>query len=77
MKNWRLLFLLPLVGCSYTMYLSGADEHGGTVNLVTNLSQDAAIEKAKEHCEQYHLAARILTTDLASGTMRFSCQPAE
>jgi hypothetical protein len=77
MRKRCLLLLLPLAGCSYTMYLSGADEHGGTVNLVTNLSQDAAFEKAKGHCGQYHLAARILTTDLASGTMQFSCQQAE
>ncbi|HUO03073.1 MAG TPA: hypothetical protein VMU31_09855 [Rhizomicrobium sp.] len=77
MRYWRLLLLLPLAGCSYTMYLSGADEHGGTVNMVTEMGQDAALQKAKDHCAQYHLDARVLSTDLPSGTMRFSCQPAE
>ena len=54
----RLLFLLllaPLAACSYTTYLSGADEHGGRVNLVTELSQDSAVEKANDHCRQYNL----------------------
>ena len=75
MKIWRVLLLLPLAGCSYTMYLSGADENGGVVNLVTDMSQDAALDKAKEHCAQYHLGARVIATDLPSATMRFSCQP--
>lgn len=75
----RLLFLLllaPLAACSYTTYLSGADEHGGRVNLVTELSQDSAVEKANDHCRRYNLSARITGTDLASSTMTFVCQPA-
>lgn len=69
MKCWRLLLLLPLAGCSYFMYLSDADEQGGTVNLVTDIDQDAAVKKTNDHCQQYHLAARVIATDLASGTM--------
>lgn len=77
MRVWRLLLLLPLAGCSYTEYLSSADENGGTVNMVTEMGQDTAIKKANDHCAQYHLAARVLQMDLPSGTMRFSCQPPE
>jgi hypothetical protein len=74
MKFWCLLVLLPLAGCSYALSLSGADEHGGTVNMVTTNTQDEALAKANEHCGEYHLAARVLKTDLAAGTMQFSCQ---
>jgi hypothetical protein len=76
MRLLYLLFLAPLAGCSYTTYLSDADEHGGTVNLVTELSHDSAVEKANEHCHQYNLAARVTGTDRGSNTMTFVCQPA-
>lgn len=74
MTRWCLLLLLPLAGCSYALSLSGADEHGGTVDMVTTNTQDDALAKANAHCAQYHLAARVLKTDLAAGTMQFSCQ---
>ncbi len=75
MRLWYLLVLAPLAACSYTTYISGADEQGGTVNLVTELSHDSAVEKANAHCQQYKLAARVVATDSASNTMRFVCQP--
>ena len=37
MRTLALLLLIPLGACSYTTYLSGADENGGTVNLVAVL----------------------------------------
>ena len=74
MKVLVLLLLVPLAGCAYTNYLSGDDAHGGTVNLVTDLNMDSAIQKAKEHCARYHLDARVTTTDLASSTIQFVCQ---
>ena len=69
-----LLLAAVLTGCSYTTYISGADENGGTVNLVTQLNTDNAIEKANAHCAQYHKTARVIGTDQASSTLRFSCQ---
>ncbi|HVW72216.1 MAG TPA: hypothetical protein VHC39_01145 [Rhizomicrobium sp.] len=69
-----LVGLMPLAGCSYTTWLTGADENGGTVNGVTQLSTDSAIEKANAHCAQYHKAARVIHTDRASSTLTFSCQ---
>lgn len=72
------LLVLPLVvslgGCSYTLYLSGADEHGGTVNMVTQLNKDDAVAKANEHCGQFGRTARIIRTDPQSSTLTFSCQ---
>jgi hypothetical protein len=75
MKYLCLLLLVPLGACSYTTYLTGADEHGGTVNLVTELSQDGALEKANAHCHKYNLVARVSGTDPASNTMTFTCEP--
>ena len=60
MRYACLLLLITLSACSYTTYLSGADEHGGTVNLVTDLSKDGAIENANEHCHKYNLVARVI-----------------
>ncbi len=75
MKSLALLLLLPLAACSAAMYLSGADEHGGTVNLVPNLGEDAAMEKANRHCAQYHDVARLVVRDQASSSLQFACQP--
>ena len=75
MRFLYLLLLAPLAACSYTTYLSDADEHGGTINLVTELSRDSALEKANAHCAQYKLVARIVSSDPASNSMRFACQP--
>ena len=70
-----LLLILPmLAACSYTTYLSGADENGGTVNLVTGLSKDSAVEKANEHCRQYHRVAQVTATDVQSNSMTFICE---
>jgi hypothetical protein len=69
-----LLLLLPLGSCSFTTYLSGADENGGTVIFVTDWSQESAVEKAKDHCHQYNRVARVVETDLGSGTITFVCQ---
>jgi hypothetical protein len=75
MKHLGLLLLLvPLAACSYTTYLTGADEKGGTVNMVTELNKDGAIEKANQHCAQYHKIARVTWTDPGSNTLRFACQ---
>jgi hypothetical protein len=74
MRYLCLLLLAPLAACSYTTYLTGADRNGGTVNLVTELSKDSAVEKAKAHCHQYGLTARIIRTDPTSNTMSFACQ---
>jgi len=75
MRYLCLLLLAALAACSYTMYLSGADEHGGTVNMVTSLSQDSAVQKANDHCRQYHMVARVTMMDRASNSMNFVCQP--
>ena len=75
MRFLYLLLLAPLAACSYTTYLSHADAHGGTVNLVTDLSRDSALEKANDHCHQYNLVARIVSSDPASNSMTFACQP--
>jgi hypothetical protein len=74
MRIAALLLLAALAGCSYTTWLSGADETGGTVNGVTQLSRDSAIEKANAHCAQYNKAARVIRTDPQSSTLTFSCQ---
>jgi hypothetical protein len=77
MRNLGFLLLalaVSLGACSYTLYLSGADEHGGTVNMVTQLNKDDAVEKANEHCRQYGRTARIIHTDPQSSSMTFSCQ---
>ncbi|HEX4177129.1 MAG TPA: hypothetical protein VHY57_01780 [Rhizomicrobium sp.] len=66
--------LIPLTGCSYTTWLTGADENGGTVNGVNQLSTDSAVEKANEHCHKYNKVARVIRTDQASSTLTFSCQ---
>jgi hypothetical protein len=75
MRFLILLLLVPLGACSYTTYLSGADENGGTVNLVTDFNKDGAVEKARAHCAQYHLVARVAAEDRASNTLSFVCQP--
>lgn len=69
-----LVALMPLAGCSYTTWLTGADENGGTVNGVNQLSTDAAMAKANAHCAQYKKTARVVHTDQASSTLTFSCQ---
>jgi hypothetical protein len=74
MRYLYLLLLVPLAACSYTTYLSDADERGGTVNLVTELTQGAALEKANEHCHQYNRIARVIATDPTSNTMTFACE---
>jgi hypothetical protein len=76
MRLLVLVLLLPLAGCGYTMYLSDADEHGGTVNMVTDLTRDAALEKARDHCHQYNLDMRIVSESSSSNSLMFSCQPA-
>lgn len=76
MRHLWFLGLILLAGCSYTTYLSGADEHGGTVNLVTEFNKDNAIEKAQEHCRKYNLVAYVKSTDPQSNTLSFSCEPA-
>jgi len=76
MRYLALLLLIPLGACSYTTYLSNADENGGTVNLVTQVGMDSAVEKAKAHCQQYNRVARVVSTDQASSTMTFVCEPA-
>ena len=72
-----LLLSIPLAGCSYTTYLSGADENGGTVNLVAQIGMDSAVEKANAHCHQYNRVARVTGTDQQSSSMTFVCEPAE
>jgi hypothetical protein len=71
MRNLCLLLLIALGGCSY---LTGADENGGTVNLVTELTKDRAIEMAKDHCREYGRVARITVSDRQSNTLSFVCQ---
>ena len=77
MRYLCLLILIPLAACSYTTYLSNADAHGGTVNLVTEFNKDSAIKKANEHCQKYNLVARITETDAQSNTLAFVCQSAD
>jgi hypothetical protein len=77
MRYLALLLLIPLGACSYTTYLSDADEDGGTVNLVTQIGMDSAVEKANAHCHQYNRVARVTSTDQQSSSMRFVCEPAE
>ena len=74
MRLLVLVLLAPLAGCSYATYISNADEHGGTVNLVTGLSHDGAVENARDHCRKYNLTAVIVSTDTASNSMTFVCQ---
>lgn len=74
MRLATLLLLATLAGCSYTTWLTGADENGGTVNGVNQLSTDAAIEKANAHCAQYKKTAHVIHTDQASSTLTFACQ---
>jgi hypothetical protein len=71
MKNLCLLLLAALGGCSY---LTGADEDGGTVNLVTALTKDSAIEMANEHCHEYGRVTRLTVSDRQSNTLSFVCQ---
>jgi hypothetical protein len=68
-----LLLLATLGGCSYT-YLTGADENGGTVNLVTESNEDWAIGTAKAHCHEYGRIARVTVSDRQSNTLSFVCQ---
>ena len=74
MRLLVLALLAPLAGCSYATYVSNGDEHGGTVNLVTGLTHDGAVENAKDHCAKYKLAAVIVSNDTASNSMTFVCQ---
>jgi hypothetical protein len=73
MRYLWLLSLVALAGCTYT-YLTGADENGGIVNLVTELNRDGAIEAAKVHCREYHRVARVTVSDTQSNTLSFVCQ---
>ena len=77
MRTLALLLLIPLGACSYTTYLSGADENGGTVNLVTQIGMDSAVEKANAHCHQYNRVARVIRTDQQSSSLTFVCEQAE
>jgi hypothetical protein len=70
-----MLLASPLAGCAYTNYLTNADARGGTVNLVSEFNHDAALQKANEHCRQYHLVARVTMDDPTSNSMNFVCQP--
>jgi hypothetical protein len=74
MRYLYLLILAPLAACSYTMPITGADENGGTVNLVTRYGEDSALEAANDHCHDYHRVARILHNDQPSNTMTFTCE---
>jgi hypothetical protein len=73
MRCLWLLLLIPVAACSYTTYLTGADEKGGTVNMVTELSHDSAVAKANEHCHKYNRVATAIRTDPTSNTLTFSC----
>jgi hypothetical protein len=75
MRYLWLLLLIPVAACSYTTYLTDADEKGGTVNLVTEFSHDSAVAKANAHCHTYHRVAQVIRTDPASNTLMFSCVP--
>ena len=68
-----LLLFVAVGGCSYT-YLTGADEKGGTVNLVTEFNRDDAVEMAKAHCHEYNRVARFTVSDRQSNTLSFVCQ---
>jgi len=71
MRKLCLLLLVALGGCSY---LTGADVNGGTVNMVTELTKDSAIEMANEHCHEYDRVTRFTVSDRQSNTLRFVCQ---
>ena len=73
MRYLSLALLFFLGACSYTTYLTDADEKGGTVNLVTEFSHDSAVAKANDHCHTYHRVAQVIRTDPASNTLMFSC----
>jgi hypothetical protein len=73
MRYLGLALLFFLGACSYTTYLTDADEKGGTVNLVTEFSHDSAVAKANAHCHQYKRVAQVIRTDPASNTLMFSC----
>ena len=75
MRYLVLLLLAPLAGCAYTNYLTNADAHGGTVNLVSEFNHDAALQKANDHCHRYNMVARVTLDDQASNSMSFVCQP--
>jgi hypothetical protein len=75
MRYLGLALLFFLGACSYTTYLTDADEKGGTVNLVTEFSHDSAVAKANAHCHQYNGVAQVIRTDPASNTLMFSCVP--
>ena len=73
MRYLGLALLFFLGACSYTTYLTGADQDGGTVNLVTEFSHDSAVAKANAHCHKYNRVAQVIGTDPASNTLTFSC----
>ena len=73
MRIAALLLAAALAGCSYTTTLSDADENGGTIDMVTQLNRDSAVEKANEHCHRYNRVARV-TTDPQSNSLTFICQ---
>jgi hypothetical protein len=65
----------PLAACASLLPITGADENGGTVNLVaTGYGEDAAREAAQQHCEKYHRLARMAHNDQASNSMTFTCE---
>jgi hypothetical protein len=75
MRYLWLALLMPLAACSYAMPITGADENGGTVNLVaTAYGEDNAMEAAKDHCGKYHRVARKLHNDQGSNTQTFTCE---
>jgi len=74
MRYLGLLLLVPLGACAYTSPITGADENGGVVNLVTRYSEDGALEAANEHCHKYNREAHVIINDQASNTMRFTCE---
>ena len=77
MRYLWLALLAPLTACSYTTFITGADEHGGTVNFVTHFTEDGALDAANDHCQQFGKVARIAHNDPASNTMTFTCEPPE
>jgi hypothetical protein len=65
----------PLAACASILPITGADENGGTVNMVaTPYGEDAAMEAARRHCEKYHRLARLANNDQASNSMTFTCE---
>jgi hypothetical protein len=75
MRYLWLALVMPLAACSYTMPLTGADENGGTVNLVaTPYGEDNAMDIAKDHCSKYHRVARMAHNEPSSNTMTFTCE---